>query len=120
MQRIINTRLNWLLETNNITANEPAGFRIQISTKEHITNFSQFIKDALDNNRILTAVFIDFNSAYDSGLKLNLLLKLVTSGIKSNLLQRLESFISHIARKVRYGEHYSKYHILQAGLPQEL
>ena len=65
MERIINTRRNWLLETNNITANEPAAFRIHRSTSEHIAKFSQFIKDALDNKRILTAVFIDFNSAYD-------------------------------------------------------
>ena len=50
--------------------------------------------------------------------KENLLLKLVRSGIRSNLLQWLVSFISHRARKVRYGEHYSKYHILHTGQPQ--
>jgi len=88
------------------------------STNEHIAKFSQFIKDALDNKRILTAVFIDFISAYDSGWKETLLFKIVRSGIKSNLLQRLESFIFHRARKVRYGEYYSKYHILQTGLTQ--
>jgi hypothetical protein len=48
----------------------------------------------------------------------NLLLKLIRSGIRSNLLQWLESFISHRAYKVRHGERYSKYHILQTGLPQ--
>ena len=99
MERIINTRLNWLLETNNVIANEQAGFRIHRSTSEHIAKLSQFIKDALDNKRILTAVFIDFKSAYDSVWKENLLLKLVRSGIRSNLLQWLESFISHRAPK---------------------
>ena len=77
MERIITTRLNWLLETNNIITNEQAGFRIHRSTSEHIAKFSQFIKDALDNKRILTAVFIDFKSAYDSVWKETLLLKLV-------------------------------------------
>jgi hypothetical protein len=66
MERIINTRLNWLLETNNITANEQTGFRIHRSKREYLAKFSQFIKHALDNKRILTAVFIDFKSAYDS------------------------------------------------------
>ena len=93
MERIINTRLNWLLETNNVIANEQAGFRIHRSTSEHIAKLSQFIKDALDNKRILTAVFIDLKSAYDSVWKENLLLKLVRSGIRSNLLQWLESFL---------------------------
>ena len=30
MERIINARLNWLLETNNIIANEQAGFRTHL------------------------------------------------------------------------------------------
>jgi hypothetical protein len=118
MERIINTRINWLLETNNIIENEQAGFRIHRSTNKHIAKFSQFIKDALDNKRLLTAVSVDFKSAYDSVWKENLLLRIIRSGIRSNLLQWLESFISHTACKVRYGEHYSKYHILQTGLPQ--
>jgi hypothetical protein len=96
MERIINTRL---LETNNAIANEQAGFRIHKSTSEHIAKLSQFIKDALDNKRILTAVFIDFKLAYYSVWKENLLLKLVRSGIRSNLLQWLKSFISHRACK---------------------
>jgi len=88
------------------------------STGEHRAKLSQFIKDALHNKHILTAVFIDFKSAYDSVWKENLLLKLVRSEIRSHLLQWLESFISHRACKVRYGEQNSKYHTLQTGLPQ--
>jgi hypothetical protein len=118
MERIINSGLNWLLETNNIIANEQAGFRIHRSTSEHRAKCSQYIKDALDDKRILTAVFIDFKSTHDSVWKENLLLKLARAGIRSNLLQWLESFISHRTCKVRYGEYHSKYHILQTGLPQ--
>jgi hypothetical protein len=83
---VINSRLSWLLESNNILGNEKARFRIHRSTSEHIAKFSQFIKDALDNKRILTAVFIDFKSAYDSVWKENLLLKLARAGNRSNLL----------------------------------
>jgi len=105
MGRIINARLNWLLGTNNIIANEQAGFRTHRSTSEHIVKLSQFIKDALDNKRILTAVFVNFKSAYGSVWKENLLFKLIRSGIRSNQLHWLKSFISHRAYKVRYGEH---------------
>jgi hypothetical protein len=118
VERIINSRLNWLLETNNIIANEQARFRIHRSTSDHIAKLSQFIKDRLDDKRILTAVFIDFKSAYDSVWKENLLLKLARYGVRANLLHWIESFISHRACKVRYGEYYSKYHTLQTGLPQ--
>ena len=86
IERIINTRLNWVLETNNIIANEQAGFRTHRSTSEHIVKLRQFIKDALDNKRILTAIFVDFKSDYDSVWKENLSLKITRSGIRSNLL----------------------------------
>jgi predicted transcriptional regulator with HTH domain len=119
MERIINTRLNWLLETNNVIANEQAGFRMHRLTSERIAKLRQFIKDALDNKRKLTAVFIDFKSAYDSVLKENLLFKLIRSGIRSNLLQWLQSFISHRACKVRCGEHYSKCHMIQQAYHRE-
>jgi len=91
MERIINARLNWLLETNNIIANEQAGFRTHRSKCEHIVKLIQFIKDALENKRILTAVFVDFKSAYDSVWKENLLFKFAQS---SNEIFRLS--------KVRY------------------
>jgi hypothetical protein len=57
MERIINTRLNWLLKTNNIIAKEQAEFRIHRSRSEHIAKSSQSIKDALDNKLTLTAVW---------------------------------------------------------------
>jgi hypothetical protein len=76
MERIINSRLNWLLKTNNFTANDQAGFRIHRSTSERTATFSQYIMDALDDKRTLTAVFIDIKSAYDSVWKENLLLTL--------------------------------------------
>ena len=79
---------------------------------------SQSIKDTLDKKQILTAVFVDFQSAYDKVCKQNLLLKLARQGIKSKLLSWLESFLSQRSCRVKYGEEYSKNKILQTGLPQ--
>jgi potassium voltage-gated channel Eag-related subfamily H protein 8 len=88
MERIINNRLNWFLETNDVIAKELAGFRLlNRSTTEQVANHSQAFKDALDKKHVLTAVFIDFKSSYDSLWKENLLLKLAKLGTKSNLLK---------------------------------
>jgi hypothetical protein len=73
VERLINSRLNWLLETNNITSNEQAGSELHRSTSEHTAKLSQFINDALDDKRILTVVFINFILAYGSVWKENLL-----------------------------------------------
>jgi hypothetical protein len=50
--------------------------------------------------------------------KQNILLQLIRSGIRSNLHQWFEPFISHRACKVCYGEYYFKYDIIETGLPQ--
>ncbi|GBM14912.1 hypothetical protein AVEN_213259-1 [Araneus ventricosus] len=66
MERLVVNRLNWYLEEYGILAVEQAGFRNNRSTCDHVTQFSQFVKDALDGRNILTAVYIDFKGAYDS------------------------------------------------------
>ncbi|VDO11960.1 unnamed protein product [Rodentolepis nana] len=76
MERMVNRRLTWFLETNNNLTNEQVGFRPQKPTNQQLATFSQNIKDALDariplrlfssiSNQHLTAVFVDFKSAYD-------------------------------------------------------
>ncbi|GIY06574.1 putative RNA-directed DNA polymerase from transposon BS [Caerostris darwini] len=59
MKNLILNGLNWYLEDRNLIVNEQAGFRKNRST----TDLSQIVKDALD---ILTAVYVDFKSAYDT------------------------------------------------------
>ena len=70
----------------------------------------------LGNKRILTAVFTDFKSAYDSVWKENLLLKLVRSGIRSNLLQILNHLFP--TEHAKSAMENTKYRILQTELPQ--
>jgi hypothetical protein len=64
------------------------------------------------------AVSVDCKLAYESVWKENILLKILRFGIRSNLLQWLQSFISHTVCKFRYGECYSEYYILHTGLSQ--
>jgi len=118
MERIINNRLQWVLETNRTVNQEQAGFRTHRSTSEHVVKLSQSIKDTLDKKQILTAVFVDFQSAYDKVCKQNLLLKLVRQRTKLKLLSWLELFLTQRSCRVKYGEEYSKNKILQTGLPQ--
>nr|CDS26114.2 protein ect2 [Hymenolepis microstoma] len=56
MERMVNTRLTWFLENNNILGNEQAGFRPQRSTNQQVVTLSQHFKDVLDARNTLTAV----------------------------------------------------------------
>ncbi|GIY82787.1 uncharacterized protein CEXT_276911 [Caerostris extrusa] len=66
MEKIVVRRLNYYLETNRFIAKKQAGFRSSRSTNQHVALLNQCVKDALDNNHVLTAVFIDLKSAYDN------------------------------------------------------
>ncbi|VDO13809.1 unnamed protein product [Rodentolepis nana] len=83
MERMVNRRLTWFLETNNILRSEQAGFRPQSSSNQQVATFSQHMKDALDARNTLTAVFVDFKSAYDLEWKEKLILKLAKIAIDS-------------------------------------
>nr|CDS33973.1 endonuclease reverse transcriptase [Hymenolepis microstoma] len=86
VKRVVNTRLTWFLETNNILGNEQGGLRPQRSTNQQVATLCQHIKDALDARNILAALFIDFKSAYDLVWKEMLIKKLAKIGIRHNML----------------------------------
>ncbi|GIY78092.1 uncharacterized protein CEXT_566201 [Caerostris extrusa] len=81
MEKIVVRRLNYYLETNGFIAKEQAGFRSSRSTNQYAL-LSQCVKDALDNNHVLTAVFIDLKSTYDNVWREYLLLKLSKLGAR--------------------------------------
>ena len=44
---MINDRLTWFLETNNIITNFQSGFRRQCSTNDHLVRLETFVREAL-------------------------------------------------------------------------
>ena len=118
MERMVNNRLNWYLETNNLIHHAQAGFRQHRSTEQQVAIFSQHIKDSLDKGQILTAVYVDFKGAYDSVWKAKLLQKLHKIGIRGNMLNWIKAFTSQRYCRVRYGDATSKYKQLRMGMPQ--
>ena len=73
-------------------AEEQASFRQFRSVNQQVAFFNQAIKDALDKSHMLTDVFIDLKSAYETIRTDNLLLKVVNLRIKNNILGFMASF----------------------------
>ncbi|GFX98502.1 RNA-directed DNA polymerase from mobile element jockey [Trichonephila clavipes] len=65
MERMITSRLNWYLETNNLLASSRAGFRKCQSTNQQVVFLAQSIKDALDQRHSALVLFVDFEAAFD-------------------------------------------------------
>nr|KAG5698510.1 hypothetical protein BaRGS_005905 [Batillaria attramentaria] len=69
LERIVNQRLVWYLQTKNILVPQQAGFRQFHSTEEQTTYLSQEIEDALQKQRLVLAAWIGLQKAFDKTTK---------------------------------------------------
>ncbi|GFX07848.1 hypothetical protein TNCV_4161171 [Trichonephila clavipes] len=65
MERMITSRLDWYLETNNLLTSSQAGFRKCQSTNQQVVFLGQSIRDAFDQKHSALALFVDFEAAFD-------------------------------------------------------
>ena len=66
MERMINDRLVWFLESQNLLADIQCGFRSQRSTLDHLVKLESFIRDAFINKEHAVSIFFDLEKAYDT------------------------------------------------------
>ncbi|GFX59244.1 probable RNA-directed DNA polymerase from transposon BS [Trichonephila clavipes] len=118
MERMITSRHDWYLETNNLLASSQAGFRKCQSTNQQVVFLGQSIKDALDQRHSALALFVDFEAAFDKVWRLNCIQKLQTLGVCNNMLMWIRNFISQRFSAVRFGNAISSFKQSETGLPQ--
>jgi hypothetical protein len=80
MERMINRRLFWILESRNLLSNAQCGFRRIRSTLDHLVNLEYYIQNAFLQRQHLVAVFLDLEKAYDTTWRYGIL-RPFTAGI---------------------------------------
>ncbi|GIY87523.1 hypothetical protein CEXT_715281 [Caerostris extrusa] len=87
MERMIVNKLNLLLETYGLLCNER-------STGDQVIHLRQMVKHSLDTKKVMTAVYIDFKSAYGSFWRKKMIQKLKEIGMEVTaseyLIKKLE------------------------------
>ena len=96
MERMINTRLVWHLEKNNIITPEQAGFRQHHSTEDQVTYIAQKIEDGFQDKQHTLTVWIDMEKTYDRVWKDGLRLKLQESGITGCMYQWIFQYLGGV------------------------
>ena len=66
LERMINLRLTWFLESNNLLSNLQTGFRAQKSIIDQIVCKETLIREAFIKKEHLIAVLFDLEKAYDT------------------------------------------------------
>ena len=118
MERIVNERLKWYLETENLPAPEQAGFRQFRSTEDQATYLSQEIEDAFQEQKLVLVAWIDLQKAFDKVWMEGLLVKLLRNGIASNMFNWIKSHLYNRRERVSEDRIHSKKILLRHGVPQ--
>ncbi|GFN96569.1 reverse transcriptase [Plakobranchus ocellatus] len=81
LETIMNKRLTYHLEANNLISDTQAGFRKDRQTLDQIVALENSVKAAKTNSRTVGAIFLDLEKAYDTMWREGLLMKLKKLGI---------------------------------------
>ena len=118
MERMVNVRLNWYLERNNIISKHQSGFRRQRSTTDHLVKIETHVREALIKNEHIVAIFFDLEKAYDTTWKYGILRDMHEAGLRGHLPGFINQFLTGRRFRVRVGGVLSELHSQEMGVPQ--
>ena len=117
-ERILADDINYHLHYNRLITDAQYGFVKGRSTKLQLLHSSKMWTNAIDSNKFVDTVYIDFAKAFDTVSHRKLLYKLTKYGISGNILQWFSSFLSNRRQRVKIGDVYSSYSNVSSGVPQ--
>ena len=118
MERMINDRLFWFLESNNLISGNQAGFGKNYSTNDHLVRLESFIRDAFIKKEHCVAIFFDLEKAYDTTWKYGIMKDLHDIGLRGRLPNFISNFLSDRSFNVRIGSTLSDTFEQEQGVPQ--
>ena len=118
MERIVNNRLNWYLEKYNILCPEQSGFRPGRSTIDNAIKLHDDILKALIKKKMVCAVFMDLDGAFDATQHPHIVSSLQSVGIKGRMLRWICDFLRDRTFHVRMEGAVSEIKSTNKGIPQ--
>ena len=118
LERMINVRLVWYLESNNLISPVQSGFRSERSTNDNLVRLETFIRDAFVAKEHVVAVFFDLEKAYDTTWRHGIMRDLHDLGIRGRLASFIENFLADRWIQVRVGSTLSEKFDQAQGVPQ--
>ena len=118
LERMINNRLLWYLESNNLISPVQSGFRSERSTNDNLIRLETFIRDAFIKKERVVAVFFDLEKAYDTTWKYGILRDLHELELKGRLPVFIKSFLADRRMQVRVGSTLPDQFEQAQGIPQ--
>ncbi|XP_075167662.1 uncharacterized protein LOC142239777 [Haematobia irritans] len=118
LERMVNKRLVWYLEKNNILDVNQSGFRQNRCTVDNLVILHSDIMENFSYGKDVIAIFFDIRRAYDSMWRKLVFEKLNVSEIKGNMAAFISNFLKDRTFCCLIGNTYSNYFNLENGVPQ--
>lgn len=118
MERMVMSRLVYVIERRDIFSPYQSGFRKGRNTMDSVMCLEADIRKAQINKEALVGVFLDVEKAYDMLWKEGLLIKLDMMGIKGKMYNWVMNFLLNSTIQVRVGCTYSPIYSVENGTPQ--
>ena len=118
MEKMVNSRLVWFLESTGSFSRRQFGFRQNLCTIDPLTFLKRFIQTGFIENKQAFAVFFDLQKAYDNCWRGGIIRQLVQWSISGRMLTFLKAFLTDRLLKVRVGTSHSRPFTQEEGVPQ--
>ena len=118
LEKILNKRLMWYLEKNNLIDKTQCGYRQGRSAPDHLVRLTSDIQQAFVSNKYHISIFLDLEKAYDTCWKQVILDQLLNFKIKGHLAWYVQNFLDKRSIKVKVGNNLSEKFFLDLGVPQ--
>ena len=118
LERMINTRLQWYLESRGSLSPLQFGFRKHRSTTDALVALEIYIREAFAREEFVISIFFDIEKAYDTTWRYHILRELYSEGLRGNLPITIQNFFKDRTFQVRVGNTFSSVHTQYEGVPQ--
>ena len=118
MERMVNDRLTWHLESNGFITAYQSGFRKGRSTLDQLIRLETYVRDAFIKRQHVVAIFFDLEKAYDTTWKYGIMKDLHDIDMRGRLPVFIQQFLTNRQFKVRIGSVMSDTHSQEMGVPQ--
>lgn len=118
LERMVNKRLVWFLDTHSLIADIQCGSRRGRSAVDHLVRVSTYIQDGFVLRQHTVGLLFDIKSAYDRTWRPVILQQLQKWGMRGNLPLFIQQFLKKRTMSVRCGTTLSSPKLLDNGTPQ--
>lgn len=117
-EKMINRRLMWYLESNELLDNTQSGFRKYRSTLDNLAVLENDVQETFQRREHLVCIFFDLEKAYDTTWRFNIIKTLSSYGVRGNMLYFIHNFLQDRTFRVAIGNTFSSQFVQENGVPQ--